>query len=168
MSTRELDVALPRRFRARTVSLLSVGGLVASALFGLLAVLPARGLAQVTPAEGRLKGDGLAAFTVDDQQVPACTFVLRVASHDQPDDTFTCQMSDEAVALGIPFVSLTGAVDAFVELSEHAATVTGTSDLGLPDGGQLQDIPFRLSVLEGGPDQGALRIRLIGVFDGDT
>lgn len=160
-------MVLPRHLRARLVSLVCVGALSVSAVLGLLSVLPGRGLAQLAPAGGRLSGDGITAFTIEGQPVEACTFHLGIDSDASPAGTFLCQMSDPAVALGIPFASLQGTVDEVLSLSGHSSTVAGTADLLLPDGESRQDVGFQLWLQEGGPSQGALRIQLLGLFDGE-
>ncbi len=161
-------MVLPRHLRTRLVSLASVGALSLSAVAGLLYVLPGQGLAQLAPAAGRVVGDGVAELTLQGQVAPACTFRVRVDSNLQPPGTFLCQMSDQAIAMGIPFVTLRASVTEITGLSGHAAVVAGTADLELPDGQSLPGVSFRLHLQEGGPGQGALRIQLIGVFDGEA
>jgi murein DD-endopeptidase MepM/ murein hydrolase activator NlpD len=159
-------VALPRHLRARLVSVACVGALSVSAALGLFYVLPGQGLAQLAPPGGRVVGDGVAELTLQAQTVQACTFRIRVDSNLQPPGTAFCQMSDQAIALGIPFATLRGSVTGITALSEQAAVLSGTAELWLPDGQSLQGVSFRLRIQEGGPGLGALRIQLIGLFDG--
>jgi peptidoglycan LD-endopeptidase LytH len=148
-------------------------------LFLLLAVVslavlgfgPNAGGAQQQEAGPQVTGDGKAVFpsTTGPGGVPACTFTID-ASQDEtgPHGTFTCELSDDAIALGFPFTNIDAQVTNVEAPSEEEATVEGSALVQLPDGGSLQDIPAQLEVHAGGPSTGTLRFHLEGVFDGDV
>ena len=156
---------LPRHLRIRILSWLSVGVLSAASLLTLVYVLPYQGLAQLPADPTQIAGEGVAEFRLDPEPVTACTFVLSAEGSDVPTGSFTCTMSDDAIALGVPFVAVDGDVTGVDVPTDQEAQVTGTATVSLPDGTQMEDIEFNLRVVAGGPDRGSLRIRLIGVFD---
>jgi murein DD-endopeptidase MepM/ murein hydrolase activator NlpD len=160
-------VKLPSHLRIHIVSWLSVAVLTAASLVGLFYLLSEPGLAQLAPGTTHVSGAGAAAFQGDPDPVPACTFDLDALDSDPPSGTFHCEMSQQAIDLGIPFAQMDGVVSGFDPTPEDQAQLSGTATLGLPDGTQMDEIPFLLRVVAGGPDQGALRIRLIGTFDGE-
>jgi murein DD-endopeptidase MepM/ murein hydrolase activator NlpD len=167
-STKGGRMKLPRHLRIRVLSWLSVGVLSTASLLTLVYVLPYRGLAQLPADPTQISGEGVAEFRLDPEPLTGCTFVLSAADSEAPTGTFTCTMSDDAIALGIPFVALDGDVSGVDVLTGQEAQVTGTVTVSLPDGTQMEGVEFTLRVVAGGPDQGSLRIRLIGVFDGET
>jgi murein DD-endopeptidase MepM/ murein hydrolase activator NlpD len=99
--------------------------------------------------------------------VPACAFDVDALNTDPPSGSFHCEMSQEAVDFGIPVTQMDGVVSGFDSLAENLVRLSGTATLLLPDGTQMEEIPFVLRVGAGGPDEGVLRIRLIGAFDGE-
>jgi hypothetical protein len=155
---------LPSQLRIRALSWLSVAVLTAMSLLALVYVLPYKGLAQLSREGVQVTGQGAAEFRRGNP-VPACTFEIS-AEGDPTTGTFTCAMSDQSVDLGTPFRSIDGQVTT-AAASRDRGRLEGTATLELPDGSQMDSVAFVLRVRVGGVDQGALKIRLLGVFDGD-
>lgn len=157
---------LPGQLRVRLLSWLSVGFLTLASLLSLVYVLPSRGLAQLAPAQMEAVGSGDAEFRQDEPPTEACSFDLSAQDLDPPTGTFTCAMSEPALELGIPFTEMTAEVTGFETSAVNEVLLSGTSTLQLPDGTEQDGVDFVLRVTAGGPDEGSLRIRLLGVFDG--
>ena len=132
---------------------------------------PDAGGAQGQEGGPQVTGEGQAAFpgSTDPDGVPGCAFTIDASQDDTgPHGTFTCQLSDEAIALGFPFAGIDAEVTKVEAPSEEDATIEGTALVQLPDGGTIEDVPARIEVHAGGPQTGTLRIHLEGVFDGDV
>src|SRR5439155_6109760 len=110
---------------------------------------------------------GTGEFQIDPDPLPACTFDVSAEDSDPPTGSFDCQMSDEAIAFGIPFSHMDAVVTGFESVSQNEALLSGTATLQLPDGSEMTDVEYFLWVVPGDPDQGEFRIRLTGVFDGE-
>jgi murein DD-endopeptidase MepM/ murein hydrolase activator NlpD len=160
-------VKLPSHLRIHILSWLSLAVLTASSLVGLDYLLSEPGLAQLSPGSIHVSGAGAAEFQGDPDPVPACTFDVDALNSDPPSGTFHCEMSQQAIDLGIPFSQMDAEVSGFDTTPEGQVRLSGTAALELPDGTQMEGITFLLRVGAGGPDEGALRIRLIGTFDGE-
>jgi murein DD-endopeptidase MepM/ murein hydrolase activator NlpD len=157
---------VPSQLRIRVLSWLSVAVLTAASLVTLTYVLPARGLAQLAPRNVEVVGQGTAEFHKGQTSVAGCSFDVAAQDQEPPTGRFTCLMSDQAIALGFPFTQLTAAVTGFGPVTQHEATLSGSSTLQLPDGTEQDAVAFVLRLVAGGPGEGSLRIRLLGVFDG--
>jgi murein DD-endopeptidase MepM/ murein hydrolase activator NlpD len=142
--------------------------LAAPAVLVLAVVNSGRGLAEQGGGEVVIRGNGAAEFRTDPEHpVAACTFEFRIEPRPAASGPFECAYSDDAIALGIPFVSVHGTVTAFASESETEATLSGTATLGLPDGGSLEDVAFEADTVEGGVDAGQLTISIPDLFDGE-
>jgi murein DD-endopeptidase MepM/ murein hydrolase activator NlpD len=160
-------VKLPGQLRIHIISWLSVAVLTAASLVGLVYLSSQPGLAQLAPGSTHVVGAGAAEFQGDPDPIPACTFDLDAKDSDPPSGTFHCELSQEAIDLGIPFTQMDGEVTGLQTLADDQVRLTGTATLDLPDGTQMQDVDFLLRTVAGGPGEGSLRIRLTGVFDGE-
>jgi hypothetical protein len=160
-------VKLPSHLRIHIISWVSVAVLTAASLVGLIYLTSQPGLAQLAPSSTHVSGAGAAEFRGDPDPVPACTFDLDAQDGVPPSGTVHCELSQEAIDLGIPFTQLDAVVTGLQTLVDNQVRLSGTASLDLPDGTQMQDVVYLLSVVAGGPDEGSLRIRLIGVFDGE-
>jgi peptidase M23-like protein len=160
-------VNLPSGLRIHIISWLSVAVLTAASLLGLVSLLSRPGLAQLAPGSTHVVGAGVAQFQGDPDPIPACTFDLDALDSDPPSGTVHCELSQEALDLGIPFTQMDGVVTGFDSPAKDDVRLSGTATLDLPDGTQMQDVGFVLRAVAGGPGEGGLRIRLIGVFDGE-
>jgi murein DD-endopeptidase MepM/ murein hydrolase activator NlpD len=160
-------VKLPSHLRIHIISWASVAVLTAASLVGLIYLTSQPGLAQLAPSSTHVSGAGAAEFRGDPDPVPACTFDLDAQDGDPPSGTVHCELSQEAIDVGIPFTQLDAVVTGLQTLADNRVRLSGTASLDLPDGTQMQDVVYLLSVVAGGPDEGSLRIRLTGVFDGE-
>jgi murein DD-endopeptidase MepM/ murein hydrolase activator NlpD len=162
-------VKIPARFRIRLLSVVALLALAAPAVLVLAVVNSGQGLAEQGGGEVVIRGDGAAEFRTDPEHpVAACAFEFRIEPRPTASGPFVCTYSDDAIALGIPFVSVHGTVTAFASESETEATLSGTATLGLPDGSSLEDVAFEADTVEGGVDAGQLTISIPGMFDGEA
>jgi murein DD-endopeptidase MepM/ murein hydrolase activator NlpD len=160
-------VKFPSHLRIHIISWFSVALLTAASLVGLVSLFSEPGLAQLAPGSTHVSGAGAAEFLGDPDPIPACTFDLDALDSDPPSGTFHCELGQEAIDLGIPFTQMDADVTGVEAQPDNQVRLSGTSTLDLPDGSQMQDIGFLISVAAGGPDEGSLRIRLTDVFDGE-
>jgi murein DD-endopeptidase MepM/ murein hydrolase activator NlpD len=160
-------VKLPSHLRIHIISWLSVAVLTAASLVGLIYLSSQPGLAQLAPGSTHVRGAGAAEFPGAPDPVPACMFDLDAKDGDPPSGTVHCELSQKAIDLGIPFTLLDAQVTGLQTLTDNQVRLSGTATLELPDGTQMQDVGFLLSVVAGGPGEGSLQIRLTGVFDGE-
>jgi murein DD-endopeptidase MepM/ murein hydrolase activator NlpD len=160
-------VKLPSHLRIHIISWLSVAILTAASLVGLVYLLSEPGLAQLPPGSTHVSGAGAAEFQGNPDPIPACTFDLDAVDSDPPSGTFHCELSQEAIDLGIPFTQMDANVTGLQTRLDNHVRLSGTATLDLPDGGEMQDIGFLLSVVAGEPGEGSLRVRLTDVFDGE-
>jgi murein DD-endopeptidase MepM/ murein hydrolase activator NlpD len=143
--------------------------LLALVPFALLGLGPDAGVAFGQEGDARVTGHGEAAFSSAEARdgVPACRFQVD-ASKDQTGSrgSFTCDLQDRSISLGLPFTNLTVEVRELNAPSPVEATLDGPAVVDLPDGGSMNDVPTSVHLLAGGPGTGGLQIVLHGVFDG--
>lgn len=169
-STRHSRRRLRRRSGRAAVALACLAALA------LLQVSAGPALAEEGDPVPLVGGRGLASFGSGSEgplaATEGCRFDAGVTLEaDVVAGTFRCRMSEEAVALGVPFSTLVGAVTATSDATKHLATLSGTATLQLPDQQVMEDVGYVVAVREGRVDQGGLRIVLLDVFDeqpGDT
>jgi hypothetical protein len=161
-------VGIPRDNTERA-GLLALFVLLALVPLALLGLGPDAGVAHGQEGDARVTGEGKAAFSspVGRADVPGCLFQVD-ASRDElgSSGSFTCELQDQSVSLGLPFTKIKVAVTALDVPSEDEATLGGPAVVDVPGGGSMQDVPTTVHIHAGGPGTGGLQIRLQGIFDG--
>ena len=127
-------VKLRSHLRIHIISWLSVAVLTAASLAGVVYLLSEPGLAQLAPGSTHVGGAGAAEFRGDPDHIPACTFDLDALDSDPPSGTFHCELSHEAIDLGIPFTQMDADVTGLETLPDNQVRLSGTATLDLPDG----------------------------------
>jgi murein DD-endopeptidase MepM/ murein hydrolase activator NlpD len=143
--------------------------LLALVPLALLGLGPGAGVAQEQQGGRRVTGEGQAAFpsAADPDGLPGCRFLVDASQDDSgPSGSFTCELSDEAIARGFPFTKIEAQVTKVEAPSQDDATIEGSAVVELTDGGPIEDVPTLIGVHAGGPGVGELRIFLEGVLDG--
>jgi hypothetical protein len=144
--------------------------LLALVPFALLGLGPDAGVAHGQEGDVRVTGQGQAAFSSTDATdgVPACRFQVDASkSQTGSGGSFTCDLVDQSVSLGLPFTRIAVDVNQLNAPSQDEATLQGPAVVDLPDGGSMNDVPTSVHLLAGGPGTGAIQILLHGVFDGE-
>ena len=81
---------------------------------------------------------------------------------------FVCAMWGNTDILGLALMAVEGPITE-AELNDDGSVTlrgVGTVDLGQGKGELLTNVPFEVTLTEGGPDEGTLRLTVIGAFDG--
>lgn len=79
---------------------------------------------------------------------------------------FECLMAGDSDILGLPLMAVEGKVTSgSADVSAGMATFAGLAAVNLANGTIFRDVPFQVTVTQGGPGVGTLRLTVIGVFD---
>ena len=144
-------------------------------VFLLLCSLTGVALAQqADPAEPDrpiAAGAGTAAFAgtlVEGQDVPGCTFTIAVmAAGETATGSFACAMSAEAPVAVADVTGTVGAAAASSVEGRDTVALEGTARVERRNGDVLEDVPFRLEVVEAAsPEPATLRLTLLGRMAG--
>ena len=119
-------------------------------------------------------GGGTTTFAEPAEPTPsdavACTFAVDLLGYpsgaDAASGTYTCELSPQAQATGLPFASLVMEAATLRLAEDGTAEAGGTAVLTLADGTQIPDVPAVLVSTAGGPAIGGFGLKLFGVFDG--
>jgi hypothetical protein len=123
--------------------------------------------------KGALKviGSGEGTFRADldhDGDIDGSYFAMGVSIFE--DGTakgyFECIMIGETDFLGLPVMEVAGPVYKGFDNANGHVTFSGIGKVNLGEGNIYKDVPFIVTVTQGGPGVGTLTLTVIGLFDG--
>lgn len=133
----------------------------------VVALLPGLAAAQ---GSTHVTGGGTGTFGADldgDGDIDGSQFSIgaRVLADGSVRGHFLCLMAGRSDFLGLRLMAVEGKVTGG-SISGSSATLTGTATVNLGNGKIFRDVPFEVTVTEGGPGVGTIKLTVIGAFDG--
>jgi len=119
----------------------------------------------------RVHGGGTGSFGADldgDGQIDGSQFgfVVAMTGNGVARGSFLCLMAGRSEILGLHLMSVQGQVTAGVLNTDGSATFSGIASVNLGNGTIFRGVPFRVTVLPGGPGVGSMQLTVVGAFDG--
>lgn len=86
---------------------------------------------------------------------------------DKAEGHFVCAMWGATAFLGLPVMGVEGKLTGAARQSDGRLKLTGTGSVDLGGEDQFfEDVPFEVTLAEGGPGTGSVKLTLLGTFDG--
>lgn len=119
----------------------------------------------------QVSGGGQGSFGADldkDGDIDGSHFSLgaSVFSDGTAKGHFECLMAGNADILGLPLMAVEGRPGEGSANADGSATLKGLATVNLGNGTRFTGIPFSVTLREGGPQTGTLKLTVIGAFDG--
>jgi hypothetical protein len=141
----------------------------------LVALVAITGLVLAVPAGGDgplvVNGGGAGTFAADldgDGDIDGSRFGLgaTIRSGGAAQGHFECLMAGDSDILGLHLMAVEGKVTTGSADVAGTATLGGLATVNLANGILFRGVPFTVQLKAGGPGSGALRLTVIGAFDG--
>jgi len=141
---------------------------VVTILFAAIAAAPTPAVPQPST---EVNGGGTATFNADldgDGDIDGSHFGMDVQLNGDGSahGHFLCLMAGDTDFLGLNLMAVEGRVQAGTVNADQTVSFSGVATVNLGNMGQLRGVPFTVTVREGGPGVGTLKLTVIGAFDG--